>query len=335
MSLSLLFLLFNLQKIIHEFGHFVMAKRAGILVEEFGIGYPPRVFELGRREDTIFTANWLLFGSFIKMLGEKDASIPGSYASKSKFIRLSILIVGPILNLVTMCLFLLPAVGFFTFAYMSGIQEPITGINANGQEASIVTTVINEIVAGSPAEKAGLLVGDKIIGANEVRFKYAGDLVAYSEKTKGEEITLHIERGSRALQIPITSRPNPPQGQGALGLGIAYEDAESKTTYYPLPTAFVKGVKSTVEYGWRAIYISVTIFRNSIWAEEPAPLRLSESNLILPPARAELTRWFPIFWFLGVLNSSATFPIVLITAISFLPLPKWDTWRIIALLFEK
>ncbi len=339
MSPGLFFLLFNLQKFIHELGHYLMAKRAGIVVEEFGIGYPPRIAELGQRNGTTFTLNWLLFGSFIKMVGEKDATIPGSFASKSKLSRLSVLIVGPLLNLMTMCILIAPAIIFFTLAYMSGVSEPVTGININGEEASVVTTIINNIEPDSPAEKVGLQSNDIIIGADEVQFKYAGDLVVYVEKMKGREITLLIERENQLIEIPIIPRPNPPEGQGGMGVGIIYEDVRYKMTYHSFPTAFIKGVVSTIENGWRTIYIPFIVFRDIILKEEMVPSRPIgpfQNDLILPPTTAvERTQWFPIFYLLGVLSAVITFPIVLVTAISFLPLPRWDNWRIIGLIFER
>lgn len=241
MSIILFLLLFNLQKFIHEFGHFLAAKRAGIVVEEFGIGYPPRSSELGMYKGTRFTFNYLLFGSFIKMLGEKDATIPGGFASKSKLTRLSVLIVGPILNLMTMVVFVSPAIVFFTLAYMAGATEPVTGINISGEEASVATTVINKVMPDSPAEKAGLQSGDIIVGADETQFKYAGDLITYVNQRQGTEIMLHIQRDGQQMDIPIILRVNPLPNQGGLGVGINYEDIEAKITHYPLGSAFVKG----------------------------------------------------------------------------------------------
>jgi regulator of sigma E protease len=338
MSTFLFLLLFSLQKFIHEFGHFLAAKRAGIAVEEFGIGYPPRVSELGTYKGTRFTFNYLLFGSFIKMLGEKDATIPDGFASKSKLTRLSVLIVGPILNLITMSVFLTPAIAFFTLAYMAGATEPVTGINISGEEASVATTVINTVMPGSPAEKVGLQPGDIIIGADETQFEYAGDLITYIKQAQGAEIMLHIQRESQRMKVPVVPRVDPLPNQGGLGIGINYEDTEAQITYYPLESAFVKGVASTIEYSWRSVYMPIFIFRNIILAKErsgPVNFGVGDSNLILPPEKIETTQWFPIFWVLGVLSASITFSMVLATVISLLPLPGWDSWRILALIFAK
>ena len=201
-----------------------MAKRAGIVVEEFGIGYPPRAKELGQRKGTFYSLNWLPIGSFVKMLGEKDASIPNGFAGKSKLTRLSVLVVGPVLNLITMVVFMIPAIVFFTLAHMSGVTEPVTGININGQEASTATTVITYVEPDSPAEEVGLQVGDTVVGVDDNEVKYVNDLVSYVERMEGEEITLHIQRGDQLIEIPITPRINPPVDQGRLGIQLVYED---------------------------------------------------------------------------------------------------------------
>lgn len=78
------------------------------------------------------------------------------------------------------------------------------------------------------------------------------------------------------------------------------------------------------------------IFRNIILAEERmGAVNFGESNLILPTAKIEMTQWFPILWLLGVLSAGTTVSIVLVTIISLLPLPGWDSWRILALIFGR
>lgn len=310
-----------------------MAKRAGIVVEEFNIGYPPRATKLGQRKGTLYYLNWLPIGSFIKMLGEKDASIPNGFASKSKPARLSVLIIGPILSLMIMIVFMMPAIVFFILAYVSGATEPVTGININGQEASTATTVITYIEPFSPAEEVGLQAGDIVVGVDESEVKYVDDLVSYVGKMEGEEITLHIKRGEQMIEIPITPRVNPPEGQGRLGVHLNYEDVRSEIIYYPLPDAFVKGVVSAFEWSWRTVYMPLALTRDIIQDDEVKSPRF-QNNLIWPSETVEATRWYPPFFVLGILSASVTFPIILATAISLLPLPGWDNWRIIALIFQ-
>src|SRR4051794_880542 len=125
--------------LVHELGHFITARRAGIVVQEFGFGLPPRIYGY-EKNGVIFSLNWIPFGAFVKMLGEEDPTAEGSFASKSKLTRGIVLAAGSGMN------FLL-AVVVFAFAYMTGWPTP-------------VAVEIAEVAAESPAQAAGLMAGD-------------------------------------------------------------------------------------------------------------------------------------------------------------------------------
>ena len=87
----------SLLMLVHELGHFVTARRAGIVVQEFGFGLPPRIYGY-EHNDVIYSLNWIPFGAFVKMLGEEDPTSPGSFASKSKLTRGIVLAAGSGMN---------------------------------------------------------------------------------------------------------------------------------------------------------------------------------------------------------------------------------------------
>ena len=90
----------------HELGHYWVARRNGIVVEEFGIGYPPRALKLFRYDGTDFTLNWLPLGGFARMKGEDASDMsPGSFNAASRGARAATLIAGPIMNFVLAILF--------------------------------------------------------------------------------------------------------------------------------------------------------------------------------------------------------------------------------------
>jgi regulator of sigma E protease len=262
------YVLLNLQKLIHEIGHFVMARRAGIVVEEFGIGYRPRLLKLGQRQDTAYTLNALLFGGFIKLWGEKDANVSAGFASKSKGTRFKVLAVGPILNLITLGIFVTPAIIFFTLAFLSGAPEPIMGLNAQGKEAPIARTVIVEVLDRTPAAEAGLQASDVILGADNVSFRYADDMPAYIEKVVGTEVTLHVERGGQEIMIDIVPRAHPPENQGPLGVTLRYEGIEYNTVRYSLLPALGRAVTTTTRFVWIMVRLPYDVYRGYVPAEE-------------------------------------------------------------------
>src|SRR3954469_13363684 len=103
--------------LVHELGHFITARRAGIVVQEFGFGLPPRIYGY-EKNGVIFSLNWIPFGAFVKMLGEEDPTSEGSFASKRKLTRGIVLAAGSAMN------FLL-AVVVFAAAYMTGWPTPV------------------------------------------------------------------------------------------------------------------------------------------------------------------------------------------------------------------
>src|ERR671931_1366322 len=107
----------SIMMFVHELGHFITARLAGITVQEFGFGLPPRIWGYKAKNGVIYSINWIPFGAFVKMLGEEDPSAPGSFASKPRGIRAIVLAAGSGMN------FLL-AVFAFSMVYILGVPGP-------------------------------------------------------------------------------------------------------------------------------------------------------------------------------------------------------------------
>ncbi len=405
-TIIFLFLLLHLQRLIHELGHFFVAKRAGVAIEEFGIGYRPRLCRLWQGQGSImldsqeflidhevvvlrdikvgsrvlaktssgsggkkkvmalglapegialpdeedkhsiftvealtrpteYTLNWLLFGSFVKMSGQRNADVPASFASKSKRTRFAILAVGPLLSLMTAVTFLIPAIVFLTLANVSGVPELVMGINTKGEEVPVAKAVISSVVPDTPAASAGLQPGDVVIGADEIELRYQGDLLNYVEETKGTEITLHFDRGEEILTTSLTPRVNPPEGQGAMGVTITY-DHEQHRVYYPLPKALVKGVSDTIRILGLIVYTPIGVLTHTIPAEVARPMsRVEVSQQAGSAVISAMSEnwWSPFFSLLAIFSVGQVYPIILLTVVTLLPLPGWDSWRILSLIF--
>jgi len=325
-------LLFNIQKFFHELGHLVVAKRVGVIVDEFGVGYRPRIFKIYQSQNTVYTLNWLLFGSFVKMAGEKDSNVSNGFASKSKKARFAVLIIGPVISLLILGLCLLPSIIFFSLANMAGVPEVVSGVNLNGEKAPLAQSVITEVLEDTPATEAGLQVGDVIVGADGVEFNYVGDAVSYIGGNKGTEIVLSIERDGEEIEIPIVPRSNPPEDQGALGISLIYEGYTTEIIHYPLHIALVKGTTSTFQYIGLILYTPLAVSTGDIPAEAIRPVGVGEAYQNFEGINENLgVKWYPKFLFMGVLSIFPVFPLVLLTIISFLPIPGWDSWRILSL----
>lgn len=271
---------------------------------------------------TEYSVNWVPLGGYVRMLGEEDPSAPGSFASKSKRIRLAVLVAGSAMNLIT-------AIFFFTLTSMSGVPEPPTTIDESGQEVIIAETVIETIVPGTPADSAGLQSEDIIVGANGSQFNHTGDLVDYVEQHKGEEITLVIRRGEELLNIPLVPRRNPPPGEGSIGIGLRY-NLDTEVVYYPPHEAVVKGVEQTAKYVGLVFYVPYAIFNETIPAEVirptgPVGIYKETGNAI--NATLTLDTWYPILSITAILSAA-------LAITNLLPLPALDGGRILFIFIE-
>ena len=203
----------------HEAGHYFMAKRLGVKVEEFGFGYPPRIF--GKKiGETIYSLNWLPFGGFVRILGEDGPELRLSKRAKKrafyykpKRVRAVILVTGVVINV-------LIGILAFTLIYAR------TGIPTKTDEVKIV-----EVLDDSPAKGAGIENGDVVVfvaGAGEI--KTAQKFIEIVSQRDGEKISLTIRRGEERLDKEVVPRKEPPEDQGPLGVVIS--DTEMK--FYPL-----------------------------------------------------------------------------------------------------
>jgi regulator of sigma E protease len=179
----------------HELGHYWVARRNGIVVEEFGLGYPPRLVKLFRYDGTDFTINLIPFGGFARMKGEDAADVsPGSFNGASRGARAATLIAGPAMNA-------LLAVVLFAFSYMAGFP------------AVAAFPQLISAPPGSVAAQAGLQPGDVVLTTGERRaLVSASPDLRYTVWQKDEgvssagPVTVTYSRGQ---QIQQTTLPDP------------------------------------------------------------------------------------------------------------------------------
>ena len=185
--------------ILHEFGHFLIARLAKIEVEEFGLFLPPKLFTLFKIGGTEFTLNAIPFGAFVRPKGENDPEIPGGLAAANPWKRLAVLFGGPVTNIV---------VGILLFS--------LVFIQTGAPNPHIV--LIADLAANSPASAAGIQKGDVVLQVADVKIISMDTLIQGVHDNLGKEITLKLQRGVLQLDVKVTPRTDPPAGQGALGI---------------------------------------------------------------------------------------------------------------------
>jgi regulator of sigma E protease len=223
---------------LHEFGHFIVAKKFGVKVEEFGIGYPPRI--IGKKVgETVYSLNWLPFGAFVKMPGEiEHLEDSASFFKKPVWQRMLIVLAGVIS-------FWLIAAVLFSIVMSLGAPTAIS----DDDTAGIINPRIQlvGIAKNSPAELAGLRAGDNIIeirnqNSDFQKIDKVNDLQNFVKANTGSQIFAKVERGETVFEVSILARDNPPEGEGALGVALA---RVAKKTY-PIWQAPWRGILATV-----------------------------------------------------------------------------------------
>lgn len=216
----------------HELGHFWLAKRQGIKVEEFGLGFPPRLWSVQKGE-TVYSLNLIPFGGFVKIFGEngEEETRPDSFASKTIWQRAKVLAAGVTMNLVLA--FVLLFIG-----YLTGLPSLVSKEDSSLKQVRIV-----EVTAGSPAQEAKLEVGDILLeigsGAAFLEIKKAEDVSEFTFAHQGEELTLKIKRGNRIENVRVAARSQAVAGQGALGIAVGNVGKTILPWYQALYEAFI------------------------------------------------------------------------------------------------
>ena len=212
----------------HELGHFITAKLTKVRVDEFGLGFPPRIFGI-KRGETTYSLNYIPIGGFVKMAGEEDPNIMRSLAGKSKPVRLLVLGAGSLMNL------LLPLL-LLSIAFM--IPHNVV----------VGRVTVEDVASNSPAAMAGIEPGDVFLSINEKPVHNVTDISGYFYLNLGKEVTALIEHSDGTTEeVKLTPRWKPPEGQGAAGVAIITRDATIVRQRYPFWRAVPLGFNRCVE----------------------------------------------------------------------------------------
>ncbi len=305
MLLTIVSFIFVLALVIvaHELGHFGAAKSFGIKVEEFGIGFPPRLFGI-KRGETIYSLNAIPLGGFTKMAGEEDPNVERSLASQRPWKRLVVLGAGSFMN------FVLP------FLLISiALMIPHQAVRSD--------VYVIEVAAGSPSERAGLAAGDKIIAINGHTVDNLSDINRQIQLHLGEEISITYERQGVTEHTSLVPRWKPPEGQGAIGSTMKPENVETYQESLPFWRAIPQGINQT--------YQTLVLFKNGILSlvtgATPA------GGVTGPVGIAQLTGEVARAGVAPLLEFAAFLSINL-AIINILPLPALDGGRISFVLLE-
>jgi len=291
--------------LVHEFGHFIAAKRSDVKVEEFGIGFPPKLAGI-KRGETVYSVNVVPLGGFVKLLGEEDPTEPRSFASKGIGTRALILAAGPLMNLV------LPII-LFSLVFMIPHNVLMEQVQ------------VQQVAPSSPAAEARIEQGDIILAINGHKINNRGDLAYYVQLSLGSETTLLLDKATNGEQeVTLVPRWRPPEGEGALGVEVVGAEGSQQVirqSYSPW-TASMLGTQRCVEI--------LILFRNTI------------RSWIIGATTPQVAGPVGIYQMTAEVARAGLLALIIFTAfislnlgiINLLPLPALDGGRIVFLLVE-
>ncbi|MFH0987341.1 MAG: M50 family metallopeptidase [Patescibacteria group bacterium] len=239
LSILIFLLVINFLVVSHELFHFIAAKRAHLKVEEFCIGFPPRIFKK-KREETVYSIGLLPLGGFVKIEGMDTSDRTPTFYSKSVRERFWIIFAGVVAN------FFL-AIILFSIGFSVGLPQAIEKDVPPG--ARNIGISIVEVAADSPAEKAGIKLGDKIIkitetlSGQEKLIKEIDEVKNITDGNRGKTLIFTLGRGNKIIKKEVLARTSPPENEGAIGIAMA----RTAIVSYPWYQSILKGVRTTLD----------------------------------------------------------------------------------------
>lgn len=332
-SIIIFLLLLSFLVVIHELGHYLVAKYFGVRVDEFGIGLPPKAKKLFTYDKTDFTLNWLPLGGFVKLAGEertaeekiaalKTGDTDDLFFTKPAWPRIAVLAAGPAVNF---------AFGIIAFAAMftfMGVPQLVPL-----DQGVFVTAVMSN----SPAEEAGIMLEDIILALviddNQQVITNTEDFVNLLTSQAGNTVELSIKRGDQTISTPVYVRTSDevPAGEGAVGIGISSDRVDFVLGPWwqrPFLGAW-HGMISAVDFGQLILEslggMVTNLFAGRVPSEVSGPIGIVHV--------AYKQNLFGDGW-LSSLNFAAILSINL-AIINLLPIPALDGGRILFVLIEK
>lgn len=284
---------FGLLIFFHELGHFIAARACGIEVLELAIGFGPKIFGW-RRDNTDYSLRLLPLGGFCRMLGEDpdESGKPGSFNEQPPGRRALVLAAGPAMNLLLALL-----IFFLIFFCFIGVQQ-------------LNSTAIGEVLPETPAAKAGLLDGDKIVTINGESVEGWMDVVGAIEEHPDAEISLLVKRNGELKDFTVTALADD-EGSGKIGISPQLQKY-----------SFLGAWRTSFERFGMIVGSIFQVFTGQVPLDITGPV-----GIIIIIGEEAKTGFVNLLWLTGLISVS-------LGLINLVPIPALDGGRLLFLLIE-
>lgn len=319
MSIVIFLIILSTLVLVHEFGHFLVAKRFDIRVDEFGLGFPPRAKKLFHWRGTLFTLNWLPFGGFVKIFGENpEEKIEGvtsdNFQSKNRGIQGVVLVAGVVGNF--LFAWLLISLGF-----VAGLPAPATLSLPIENPHTVITTVL----PASPAATAGLKSGDVILSLSrgEIYSEITPEAVSLFITKSLEPLTFIVKRGEKISTEVVVPKNGIVIERPAVGISMDVIGIVK----LPPHKALWYGLKTTSELTLMTGQAIITFFPQALLG------RADISSITGPVGIVGIVGDTLELGFVYLLTFTALISINLVI-VNLLPLPALDGGRLLFVIIE-
>lgn len=333
LTILIFIVILGLLVFVHEAGHFLVAIRNGIKADEFGFGFPPRMFGFykddttgkykfvwGNKDveskNTLFSMNWLPLGGFVRIKGEDGHSHdPDSFAGKSAWIRVKVLGAGVFMNFIFAWLLV-------SLVLMIGFPQAID--SSNRSEYADTKIYITNVLPNTPAQQMGLQAGDQVVAIANEQVKSLEEVSATIKASRGSEVVIEVNRLGKTLELRGTPRIVHPENEGALGIGFT-ETAIVKLGFFE---SIYQGAINTYEMTKQILVALGRMFGMLFGGDKVAV------DVTGPVGIVYMTKQMSDLGFVYLLQFAAILSINL-GIVNILPFPALDGGRIFFILIEK
>lgn len=303
---------------LHEFGHFILAKKFGVKVEEFAIFFPPRLLakKIG---ETVYSLNIIPLGAFVKLKGEEEQiDEPDSFTAQP-FWQKSLIILGGVISFWIIGFILLSVNAYI------GTNQAIEDSREAGVKDAKVQVI--QVLSDSPAQEAGIKVGDvisEVKNGETVKVDKTKQVQEFTKQYEGQEIEVTIKRGDKEKLLQVTPRKDPPSNEGAMGIALA----RTGIVKYSLSEAPVQGLIMTKNLTGSVIGGWIYLGKAWISGEETGAQIMGPVGVTSMMADFVGLGWNYYLRFLALIS-------IYLAIFNLLPIPALDGGKFVFIMVEK